>query len=227
MMISECLFLVCVNKTHVQSAIMLPNTKHIASEKARMNIKNKLNDVIAFHNSQKITTGRLCVRNTGQLEASILIDTPNRPKSIQAGHYAFQKCRKRFNELDLMDENGDIPKLHIRQQEYLDSHLISHAWAALHKGRVVGLITYPLIKNNVMHDKNFERYKSLARKALQTFGYVVSCDLVLNKDGELQLYNIHEEYEKKNKLVPYFTRRLLLTSHLRLTDFSDQLKQAV
>ncbi len=66
-----------------------------------------------------------------------------------------------------------------------------------------------------MHDNNFERYKTLARKALQSFGYVVACDLVLNEQDELELYNIHSEFEKKGKVIPYFTRRMPLTRHLR------------
>lgn len=227
MILSQCLFLVCVSKQHIQSAIMLPNTKHIQSADARMNVKNRLNDVVAFHNSQKITTGKLGFIPDADLKVGIYVDTPLRPESIQQGWYHFQKCRKRFNEFDLMNDKGDIPELHPRQKDYLESRLITHAWAALHKGHVVGLITYPLIKNTVMHDKNFERFKSLARKALQTVGYVVSCDVVLSKDNELQIYNIHEEYEKKQKTIPYFTRLLPTTSHFRFIDFTEELKKAV
>ena len=63
LILSECMFLVSVNRTHVLSVIMLPNTKHIKSEDQLIKIKNKLNDVIAFHSTQKVTTGRLCLMN--------------------------------------------------------------------------------------------------------------------------------------------------------------------
>lgn len=227
MILSQSLFLVCVSKHHVQSAIMLPNTRHIRSDQDHMKIKNRLNDVIAFHNSQKITTGRLGFIPDSDSKLGIYVDTPNRPDAIQQGWYQFQKARKRFNHFDLMDDTGEIPELHQRQREYLASTLVTHAWAALHKGHVVGLITYPMIKNTIMHDKNFERFKSLARKALQTVGYVVSCDLVLNDKNEIQIFNIHEEYEKKSKSFPYFTRLLPITSHLRLIDTTQELKVAV
>lgn len=227
MILSQSLFLVCVTKQHIQSAIMLPNTKHIASKDHRMNVKNRLNDVIAFHNSQKITTGRLGFIPENEKKIGIYVNTPNRPESIDEGWYQFQKARKRFNEFDLMDDKGDIPELHLRQREYLQSTLITHAWAALHKGHVVGLITFPLIKNSVAHDKNFERFKSLARKALQTVGYVVSCDLVLNENNELEIFNIHEEYERNSKTVPFFTRKVPVTSYLQFKEFPDSLKQAV
>lgn len=224
MILSQSLFLVCVTKQHIQSAIMLPNTKHIVSIDHRMNVKNRLNDVIAFHNSQKITTGRLGFLPDNEKRIGIYVNTPNRPESIEEGWYQFQKARKRFNEFDLMDDKGGIPELHCRQHEYLQSTLITHAWAALHKGHVVGLITFPLIKNSVAHDKNFERFKNLARKALQTVGYVVSCDLVLNQQNELEIFNIHEEYEKNNKILPFFTRKIPSTSYLRFKEFSDSLK---
>lgn len=227
MILSKCLFLVCVSKRHVQSAIMLPNTKHIRSDQERMNIKNRLNDVIAFHNSQKITTGRLGFIPETESKIGIYVDTPHRPESIQQGWYQFQKARKRYNEFDLMNDMGEIPDLHPRQRDYLDSTIITHAWAALHKGHVVGLITYPMIKNTIMHDKNFERFKSLARKALQTVGYVVSCDVVFDKNNEIQVFNIHEEYEKKKKVLPFFTRLLPVTSHLRLLNITQELKVAV
>lgn len=38
---------------------MLPNTNHIQDKQARMNIKNKLNDVLAFHSTRKVTSGPL------------------------------------------------------------------------------------------------------------------------------------------------------------------------
>ena len=227
MILSRSLFLVCVTKQHIQSAIMLPNTKHIVSGEHRMKVKNRINDVIAFHNSQKITTGRLGFMPETDKKIGIYVNTENRPETIEQGWYQFQKARKRFNEFDLMNEMGEIPKLHPRQQEYLDSKIITHAWAALHKGHVVGLITYPFIKNTITHDKNFERFKSLARKALQTVGYVVSCDLVLNSNNELQIFNIHEEYEKNCKTIPYFTRLLPTTSHLCFADFPIDFQKAV
>ncbi|AMW80731.1 hypothetical protein AMD27_17600 (plasmid) [Acinetobacter sp. TGL-Y2] len=213
LILSECMFLVSVNKTHVLSAIMLPNTKHIKSEDQLIKIKNKMNDVIAFHSTQKVTTGRLCLMNSDSKIVSMWLNSPSKPDSIKGSNFRLQKCRKRFNQYDLMDDSGEI-RLHERQQEYLNSKLLFHAWAAVHNGHVVGLIAHPLIKNSIQHDTAFERYKSLARQALQTFGYVVACDVVITDTDEIKVYNIHESYERKGKKYPYFTRRLPTTSHL-------------
>lgn len=203
---------------------MLPNTKHVADPTARMNIKNKLNDVLAFHSTRKVTSGRLLLEigEDNSREVKLFANSPFKTDEINHTHFAFQKARKRFLQHDLIDDEGDLKPLHHRQQSYLDGKLITHCWAAVHRGHVVGLIAYPLIRSNKMHDNNFERYKVLARKALQTFGYVVACDLVLNDANQLEIYNIHTEFEKKGKLIPFFTRRMPLTKHLRFTDIEPQ-----
>jgi hypothetical protein len=218
MMITDSVFLVSVNKTHIQTAIMLPNTKHITSRDQRLLIKNKLNDVIGFHKTDKVTTGRLCLRSDGPIpKIGVYLNSPYKPPSIKRDFYPFQKCKKRFNALTLMDEHGDI-KLNKRQLDYLDTKIITHAWVALHNGVAVGLITYPLIKNNTMHDNQFEHFKSIARQALQQFGHVVACDLVIDRENNLKLYNIHEEYEVRGKLISYFTRQVPTTTHLQFKE---------
>ncbi len=58
---TDSLFLACVDKGQILSLVMLPNTKHITGDEARMNIKNKLNDVLAFHSTRKVTSGRLAL----------------------------------------------------------------------------------------------------------------------------------------------------------------------
>lgn len=213
---TDSLFLACVDSGQILSLVMLPNTKHITGEKDRMNIKNKLNDVLAFHSTRKVTSGRLALI-TGEddsREVKLHANSPFKSEEITRKYFDFQKSKKRFLEHDLMDDEGNTRSIHPRQQSYLDGKLISHCWAAVHGGHVVGLISYPIIRSTKMHDNNFERYKALARKALQTFGYVVACDLVLSQQDQLELYNIHSEFEKKGKVIPYFTRRMPLTSHL-------------
>ena len=214
---TNSLFLACVDKGQILSLVMLPNTKHITGDEVRMNIKNKLNDVLAFHSTRKVTSGRLAliVGEDDSREVKLHANSPFKSEEITRKFFAFQKARKRYLEHDLMDDEGNTRTLHHRQQAYLQGKLISHCWAAVHGGHVVGLISYPIIRSTKMHDNNFERYKTLARKALQTFGYVVACDLVLNEQDELELYNIHSEFEKKGKVIPYFTRRMPLTRHLR------------
>lgn len=214
---TDSLFLACVDKGQILSLVMLPNTKHITGDEARMNIKNKLNDVLAFHSTRKVTSGRLAliIGEDDSREVKLHANSPFKSEEITRKFFAFQKARKRYLEHDLMDDEGNTRPLHPRQQAYLEGKLISHCWAAVHGGHVVGLISYPIIRSTKMHDSNFERYKTLARKALQTFGYVVACDLVLNEQDELELYNIHSEFEKKGKVIPYFTRRMPLTRHLR------------
>lgn len=182
-----------------------------------MNIKNKLNDVLAFHSTRKVTSGRLALVSgeNNSREVKLFANSPFKSKEITRSLFDFQKAKKRYLEHDLMDDEGNYLPLHPRQQSYLNAKLLSHCWAAVHGGHVVGLISYPIIRSTKMHDNNFERYKLLARKALQTFGYVVACDLVLNDQDQLEIYNIHSEFEKKGKLIPYFTRRMPLTKHLR------------
>lgn len=237
MILTKACFLVCVGGNQLLTAVMLPNTKHIAPE-SRANVINRHNDVIGFHNSKKVTTGHLCLLKDDDQKRSVVIysNSPNKPVNIPQQYLAFQKCKKRFLAHDLMDVNGQIKPLHPKQKEYLDSQIITHAWAALHKGHVVGLITYPYLKSHQMHDLNFTSYQSIARKALQTVGYVVSCDVVLDKSDQLRIYNIHSTYERKvtvgrkrgglsletdsaskqriDKTFHYFTRELPRTSHL-------------
>lgn len=214
---TESLFLACVDKGQILSLVMLPNTKHISCNDARMNIKNKLNDVLAFHSTRKVTSGRLALitKEDASREVKLFANSPFKSDEITKKYFKFQKAKKRFLSHDLMDEEGNSLPLHPRQESYLKSSLISHCWAAVHGGHVVGLISYPIIRGTKMHDNNFERYKILARKALQSFGYVVACDLVLNDQGELEIYNIHREFEKKGKLISFFTRKMPLTKHLR------------
>lgn len=221
---TESMFLACVDKGKILSLVMLPNTKHIADSTARINIKNKLNDVLAFHSTRKVTSGRLVLEITedNSREVKLYANSPFKSEEIGRTHFSFQKAKKRYLQHDLLNEEGDLKPLHPRQQTYLKGKLISHCWAAVHRGHVVGLIAYPLIRSNKMHDNNFERYKVLARKALQTFGYVVACDLVLNDENQLEIYNIHAEYERKGKLIPYFTRRMPLTKHLRFTEITPE-----
>lgn len=214
---TDSLFLACVDKGQVLSLVMLPNIGHINDPESRLDIKNKLNDVLAFHSTRKVTSGRLVLIN-GEEDSRVVnlyANSPFKSKEITKSLFAFQKAKKRFLAHDLMDEEGNLRSIHPRQQSYLDGKLISHCWAAIHKGHVVGLIAYPIIRNNKMHDKNFEKYKTLARIALQKFGYVVACDLVLNNDNKLEIYNIHSSFERKGKVLPYFTRLLPLTSHLK------------
>lgn len=240
MILTRSLFLACVDKGKILSLVMLPNTKHIKAKKERMNIKNKLNDVLAFHSTRKVTSGPLTLTLSEDKSRKVHLyatspfkdddgqnvqyveGSPFKPDDGEIARklYAFQKAKKRYLEHDLMDENGDLKPLHPRQRSYLNGQLITHCWAAVHGGHVVGLIAYPLIRSDKMHDKNFDRYKTLARMALQTFGYVVACDLVLNADHELEIYNIHREFEKQGKTIPYFTRIVPLTSHLQFSAFS-------
>lgn len=221
---TESLFLACVDKGEILSLVMLPNTKHIADATARLNIKNKLNDVLAFHSTRKVTSGRLVLEagEHNSREVKLFANSPFKSDEITRTHFDFQTSRKRYLQHDLLDDEGDLKPLHPRQQSYLNGKLITHCWAAVHRGHVVGLIAYPLIRNTKMHDSNFERYKILARKALQLFGYVVACDLILSDDNQLELYNIHAEFEKKGKLIPYFTRRMPLTKHLRFTEINPE-----
>ncbi|EOZ8645323.1 hypothetical protein ACQWTT_001074 [Acinetobacter baumannii] len=214
---TDSIFLACVDKGQVLSLVMLPNIRHITDPEARLEIKNKLNDVLAYHSTRKVTSGRLVLTNgeEGSRVVNLYANSPFKSKEITKSLFAFQKAKKRFLAHDLMDEEGNLRSIHPRQQSYLDGKLISHCWAAIHKGHVVGLIAYPIIRNNKMHDKNFEKYKTLARIALQKFGYVVACDLVLNNDHKLEIYNIHSSFERKGKVLPYFTRLLPLTSHLK------------
>ena len=221
---TDSLFLACVDKGQILSLVMLPNTKHITGDEALMNIKNKLNEVLAFHSTRKVTSGRLAliIGEDDSREVKLHANSPFKSEEINRKFFVFQKARKRYLEHDLMDDEGNTRPLHHRQQAYLQGKLISHCWAAVHGGHVVGLISYPVIRSTKMHDNNFERYKTLARKALQSFGYVVACDLVLNEQDELELYNIHSEFEKKGKVIPYFTRRMPLTRHLRFqTDTAE------
>lgn len=44
---------------------------------------------------------------------------------------------------------GEIKPLHPRQLSYLKGQLITHCWAAVHKGHVVGLIAYPVIRGAI------------------------------------------------------------------------------
>lgn len=217
---TDSLFLACVDQGKILSLVMLPNLKHIPDPEARMSIKNKLNDVLAFHSTRKVTSGRLvlCCDDDSR-EVNLYANSPFKSKEITKTLFAFQKSKKRFLAHDLMDDDGNLGVIHPRQQSYLDCKLISHCWAAVHKGHVVGLISYPILRSNKIHDKNFEKYKTLARIALQSFGYVVACDLVLNDDNELEMYNIHKAFERKGKVHSYFTRILPLTSHLK---FSNQ-----
>lgn len=240
MILTQSLFLACVDKGQILSLVMLPNTNHIKDEQARMNIKNKLNDVLAFHSTRKVTSGPLTLTlgEDKSREVHLYATSPFKgdnspepqysegsPFKSNEGEptrrlYAFQKSKKRFLEHDLMNDEGEIKPLHPRQRSYLNGQLITHCWAAVHKGHVVGLIAYPIIRSNTLHDKNFERYKTLARMALQAVGYVVACDLVLNHDQELEIYNIHREFEKKDKVLPYFTRIIPHTSHLQFRVYS-------
>jgi hypothetical protein len=240
--LTKSVFLACVDKGQILSLVMLPNTIHIKDEQARLNIKNKLNDVLAFHSTRKVTSGplTLTLRDDKSREVHLYATSPfkddNSPEPqysegspfIADGDeairrlYAFQKSKKRFHEHDLMNDEGEIKPLHPRQLSYLNGQLITHCWAAVHKGHVVGLIAYPVIHSNTLHDNNFERYKSLARIALQTIGYVVACDLVLNHDHEIEIYNIHREFEKKDKLLPYFTRIIPHTAHLQFKGLQHQ-----
>lgn len=226
---TDSLFLACVDKGQILSLVMLPNTKHITGEKERMNIKNKLNDVLAFHSTRKVTSGRLALimGEDDSREVKLFANSPFKSDEITRKYFAFQKARKRYLEHDLMDDEGNTMPLHPRQRAYLNGKLISHCWAAVHGGHVVGLISYPIIRSTKMHDANFERYKTLARKALQTFGYVVACDLVLNDQDQLEIYNIHSEFEKKGKLIPYFTRRMPLTRHLRFQKATAELEPLI
>lgn len=207
---------------------MLPNTNHIRDDKARLNIKNKFNDVLAFHSTRKVTSGPLALTLEDQSSRGVQLfaNSPFKTDEITRNYYSFQKAKKRYLEHDLMDDDGIIKPLHLRQKTYLKGQLITHCWVALHKGHVVGLISYPVISNSKLHDKNFEKYKTLARIALQTFGYVVACDLVLNEDNQLEIYNIHKEFERRGKTLPYFTRILPVTSHLVFRECSLDLLQS-
>lgn len=223
MILSQCLFLACVDKGQILSLVMLPNTQHIGEDQ-KLNTKNRLNDVLAFHSTRKVASGRLCLLedDVEGWKVQLYANSPFKSEEIKSHFFAFQKSKKRYLAHDLIDENGELKIAHPRQQDYLNSKLISHCWAAVHKGHVVGLIAYPLIRSKKLHDKNFEKYKDLSRVALQCFGYVVACDLVLNDQNQLELYNIHQLYEKKGKAIPYFTRLLPVTKHLRFIPFDKK-----
>lgn len=215
-LLSQALFLGCVRRDKLLSMVMLPNTQHITDKEAIREIHNKLNDVVAFHGSRNIFTGHIYKQENG---VCCFYD-PSTDDKNQTGHkfFDFQSCSKRYTLKQLENTDNPAKQIHQRQKEYLDSTIITHCWAALHKGLVVGLVAYPLIKNDILHDRSFERYKTLARMALQKIGYVVACDLVLDHNQELKIFNIHKLYEKKGRKIPYFTRQLPLTKHLRLVE---------
>ena len=154
---TDSLFLACVDKGQILSLVMLPNTKHITGDEARMNIKNKLNDVLAFHSTRKVTSGRLAliIGEDDSREVKLHANSPFKSEEINRKFFVFQKARKRYLEHDLMDDEGNTRPLHHRQQAYLQGKLISHCWAAVHGGHVVGLISYPVIRSTKMHDNNF------------------------------------------------------------------------
>ena len=95
---TESLFLACVDKGQILSLIMLPNTKHISSNKSRMNIKNKLNDVLAFHSTRKVTSGRLALVSgeNNSREVKLFANSPFKSKEITRSLFDFQKAKKRY-----------------------------------------------------------------------------------------------------------------------------------
>lgn len=212
---TKSLFVACVAADRLLTAIMLPNTKHIPKLNKNL-IRNKINDVIGFHNSKKVSTGHLVLDDEKGLIFNF--NSPNTPKTIKTKTFAFQKCKKRFLAHDLINDQGELTKPNKSQQAYLDSTLLSHAWVALHKGHIVGLITYPYLNSHKLHDATFFRYQSLARTMLQQVGFVVACDMVLTPERELKFFNIHRNYVKDSRVYPFFTRELPFTSHLSLTD---------
>ena len=217
MILTDSLFIGSVNKGQILSLIMLPNTKHIrdidGNNLPEIDAKNAMNDVLAFHSIKKIATGRLSLSEDKQVQ--FFADSPFKSDSIDGTYFNFQKASKRYTKEKLTAILGD-KKIHARQLDYLNSHLITHCWVAMHNGIVVGLIAFPVIPSNKSYDPNFEKYKSLARQALQRLGFVASCDLVLNPTTDnLEVYNIHVEYERKGVTLPYFTRRVPVTKYLR------------
>ncbi|NNH79188.1 hypothetical protein HLH17_16345 [Acinetobacter sp. ANC 5380] len=216
MILTDSLFIGSVNNGQILSLIMLPNTKHIKGSKnnqAEIDAKNAMNNVLAYHSIKKIATGRLSLNEDKKVQ--FFANSPFKSDSIDGTYFDFQNADKRYTKEKLTALKGD-KELNNRQLEYLDSHLITHCWVAIHNGIAVGMVAFPVINSNKSYDPNFEKYKSLARKALQWLGYVVSCDLVLNpKNDQLEIYNIHKEYEKKDVTIPYFTRRIPTTKNLR------------
>lgn len=209
---TKSIFLICVKKTEILSCVMLPNTKHLNKQQRTLTM-NKLNDVLGLDRIRSITSGQLCLHEDGtvNVEVTSAVEKP----LVKHKFYNFQKCKKRFLAHNLVSKEGDIVPPNQHQKKYLDAKLIAHAWVALHNGLIVGMVMYPRIKNFVSHDKQFYKYQSHARKALQTLGYVVSCDMVLTKDNQLKFFNVHTDYERKGKILPYFTRELPATSHLQ------------
>lgn len=219
MMLTESLFIGSVNHGVIQSLIMLPNTNHIKGSKAHISVHNAMNDVLGFHSVKKMATGRLHLSEDRQV--SFFANSPFKSDDINGTYFKFQKSKHRYTEVKLRSLMGD-DRFHPRQLEYLNSRLITHCWVAIHEGVIVGLIAYPVIQSNKSHDPRFEQYKSLARRALQLVGYVVSCDLVLNPiTNALEVYNIHKEYEKKDVVIPYFTRRVPVNKHLKFIEHNN------
>lgn len=207
---TNALFLTCLdNKSKlVVGGLMLPNTQHMPPSFNRKNYKKDLLLHLAKNHLAFIDTAKL-VLDIDQQNAYLL---PKRdvPKGKEPTLFSFNAAKHRFSK-----GNMDFEDFSKAQQEYLNSKIISHAWAAIHNGLVVGMAFFPILKDHRPNNPKFLDYLSQTNVLMKKIGYFVSGDLVITKDGKLKFFRVLKNRRIGSVIYKNWTQELILTNAIK------------
>lgn len=189
--------------------ILLPNTKHMPKTFNHEAYKKSLLRHLATNHLSFIDTAHLCVSS----EKGYVGLKPKRQskKGEDTPIFTFNSAKHRFS---LSQLEGKTPSK--SQKEYLESEVISHAWAAIHNGIIVGMVFFPILKDHRPNNPKFIDYLSQTNVLLKKIGYFISGSLVLTKDGDLRFYRVLKNKRVGNVVYKYWTQELALTRSLLL-----------
>lgn len=213
---TNALFLTCLNnKTkQVVGGVMLPNTKHMPPNFDKKGYKKSILKHLAVNHLTFIDTAKLAI-NADEGKAGII---PKRDvaKKKPIDVFTFNASKHRFAKSNTPDEN-----LSKAQKEYLESSVVSHAWASLHNGIVVGLAFFPILKDHRPNNPKFLDYLSQTNVLMKKIGYFVSGDLVITKDGQLKFFRVLKNKRIGNIVYKNWTQELILTKSIKQYEMEE------
>lgn len=207
---TNALFLACLNnKTkQVVGGVMLPNTKHMHKNFNKKEYKISIRKHLAVNHLAFIDTANLAMDvEEGRVG---LIPKRDFAKGKPAQLFAFNKSNHRFSKGSLPDED-----LSNAQKEYLESKVISHAWASIHNGIVVGMVFFPILNDHRPNNPKFLDYLSQTNVLMKKIGYFVSGDLVITTDGKLKFFRVLKNKRIGNIVYKNWTQELILTKAIK------------